>query len=145
MACLRRKKGGAVAPPFPLSRSTNLSIETEVHFNIDLYCHRLAVFHRRLEFPIAHCLNRLLVQSHAQRARDLDVAWMSIGSDDQPQHAGSLVLRLAGLFRIFGIGRIQRARRRHTTTDAEDTAANTAAVTRADTGASTRSHTPART
>src|SRR5579863_3113390 len=107
MALPSAKKERHKASLFPLSRSASLSVEAEVYFNIDLHCDRLAIFHRRLEFPIAHRLNRLLIQSHTQRASDLDIAGLAVGTDDQPQYAGSLILRLASLFGVLGVGRIQ--------------------------------------
>src|SRR5690242_13433398 len=49
---------------------TNCLVEAEVHFHVDLNCHRFAVFHCRLEGPTADRFDSFLVESHAKAARN---------------------------------------------------------------------------
>lgn len=60
------------------------SVEPEVNFDVDLHRHRAAVLHCRLEFPLAHGFNGFLVETHAQAARNLDIARLTVLIHDQP-------------------------------------------------------------
>src|ERR1039458_4259857 len=85
-------------------------IQAKVNLYVDLYGNRTAILHGRLEPPPVNRLNRLLIESHSQRPTDPDVARLAIASHHQPQHNRSLVLGLAGFFRVFGVGRFQCSR-----------------------------------
>src|SRR6266550_1358274 len=78
-------------------------IQAEIYFNVDRYRDWLAVLHGRLEFPLPHGFDGLLVQAQAQTAGNANVARLAIGTDDQIENAGSLILRFAGFFGILGL------------------------------------------
>src|SRR5207302_3972427 len=118
-----------------------VSVQSELHFHADLYCHRLAVFHRGLELPGLDCLDCLLVETHSEIAANFNVARLAIGADDQPQHTGSLIFGLPGFFRVFRLRLINRLGRGDAAAYPEYPATRTtaAALAYARTGAHTNS------
>src|ERR1035438_2006593 len=83
-------------------------VQPEVDFHVDHDRHRLAVLAGRFELPLLDGFDGFFVQPHAERALNANLLGTSIGADHQPEHDSSLVLRLAGFFRVFRIGRVQR-------------------------------------
>ena len=57
-------------------------IKAELHLDIDLHRHGLAIFEGRLETPLLHRLDRLFIQTVTERLRDFNVARKSIGTDN---------------------------------------------------------------
>ena len=97
----RAPQGRACDPSFPqgLEAKTNVSlVEVEADFNVDFDGHWLAVFVPRIKAPLAHGLNRLFVQPHAERTLHSDIVSLAVGADDHAQNDISLPLVLAGLF-----------------------------------------------
>src|SRR5712691_2126083 len=69
---------------------------------------------------------------------------MSRGVDDQPENARSLLLGPTRLFRIVGVGRRDRLRRRDAATNLEDAATDAATAPSPDSGAVTYADATAR-
>jgi len=61
----------------------DVSVQVEVDFDFDGDADRVAIFHGRLEFPVLHCLNGLLVEAHAERADHVNVAGTAVQLHDQ--------------------------------------------------------------
>src|SRR5579864_3527373 len=139
-----KRKREAGSPPFRFISGT-VSVQPEINFHVDLHRYRLSILHGGLEFPVAHRLDGFLVQSHAQRARHLDVMRPAIRTHNQPQHAGTLIFGLARLLRVFRIRRIDRARSGHAAAYTENPAPDTAAPAWTNSRPSTRTHAATRT
>src|SRR4029077_20889486 len=109
-------------------------VEAEVYFHVELHRYRLAIFHGRLELPLPHGLNRLLVQAHTQSAGHAHVARMTIWSDNQPNDADALILRFASLFRVLRIGLVENSRRGNAAANVKDAATKSATGAWTNTG-----------
>src|SRR5579863_3357825 len=81
------------------------------YFHADLHIHGMAVFHRRLEAPLLHSFNGARIEPMSQAANDANVARMAFLVDDEPEHAGSLRLRVARFLGILRIGSRESLRR----------------------------------
>ena len=102
----REKAGQRKRPRFlaAFEGSCDLSVQAESDFYVDLHGHRPAIFHSRLEGPAPHGFNSLLIQTQSKGARDLDIARFAVRAYDQPQNAGSLILRFAASSEYSGSG-----------------------------------------
>src|SRR5579864_7571611 len=78
-------------------------IKFEVDFNGECHRNRLTIPGRRLEFPLAGCSNRLVVEAGPERLENLRIADGAIGIDDQFDDNRSLELDDARFFRIHRI------------------------------------------
>ena len=117
----------AYSRPFALQKN---SVKVEVDVNQDAYGYGDAVFLRRLETPFLHGLDRLLVQSHTQRTRDLHVAHTAIRAYDANHGDRTLIFGFARLFAELRLGAIDRYRGANTATHAKYSAAGIAAAAR---------------
>ena len=104
-------------------------IESEAHFHADLYIHRPAIFHCRLEAPLFYCFYGLGVEPETETADYSYVTRMSLVIDDKPEDACSLRLgetSLLGIFRIRSAHGLWRgyaaANFEHSTADSATTA-----------------------
>ena len=134
-ASAKTKTAAKISRPL-FQQKINL-VQPEADFHVDLHCHRLSVFHGGLKLPGLDRFDGLLVQPQAQAAGHANVSRPAIRSYHQPEHAGPLILRLAGFFRILRIGLIHNSRRADTAAYAEHSTADaaTTSLTHARTGA----------
>src|ERR1700745_2761782 len=88
---------------FPI-RNSRL-VEAEVDLDAHHHRNRLPLFHRRLELVLPDRLERLLIQSHAQRAGHARILWIALGVNDKRDQHDALVLRAASLVAKFRFGR----------------------------------------
>src|SRR5580700_9685662 len=112
--------GPSGSPRLALSLAMKLvatSVQPEDNLNTDLDGDRASIFDRGREAPFADRLGGLLVEAHAQRTSDEQVARMTLGIDHCPEEDRSLILRLACLFRVFRIGVIDGVRSRYASTN----------------------------
>src|SRR5438445_1890131 len=107
-------------------RNPQLLVKPELNFDIDRNRDRLAIFKSRFKLPFVDRFHRFFVESQPKAARELDLAWLAVGSHNQTEHAHSLILRLARFFRVLRIRSIDRLGRTHSATDSEHPAANSA-------------------
>src|SRR5690349_16928118 len=82
------------------------------------------------EAPGANRFDGLFIQTHAERACNLNVARQAIGVDHQLQHHRPLVLGFASFFRKLGVRIVDRPRSADPAAYAEDTTADAAATSR---------------
>src|SRR5574341_1881661 len=135
---------GPKLSPYGMAREFPL-VEPEVDFDVDLHGHGLAVLLGRLELPGAHRLDGFLIQSQAEGALHADVAGPAVGAHHHEQHHRPLILGLAGLLRVFRIGREDGAGRAHSAAHAIDAAADAAAPSRSYARPAARTHAAPRT
>ena len=81
------------------------SMELEFRFDVGQDGEGVAVQGCRLEFPLLHCLDRLLIEAVSERASDTNIAGKAVGTHDQHQHNCALDLLF---FRLLGIFRLHR-------------------------------------
>src|SRR2546430_17373661 len=79
-------------------REEKYLIQAEIHFDIDSYCDRFAIFHGGLEFPLPGCFDFLLVQNPAPTAGNAEVTRRALPTDNPREKAGSLILCFSGFF-----------------------------------------------
>ncbi len=85
----------------------------KVHFHSNFYRHRFSVFSSRFESPLAHGLNRLLVQSMPGAPQHLNVVRESVRTNHHGQNYQSIYFVFPRLRREFGFDMFQEFRRRH--------------------------------
>src|SRR5579864_5245342 len=90
----------------------------------------MTIFHSGFELPVLDRFNSFFVQAHAEAAQDADVAGTSVGTHDQAQGTSSLVLRLAGFLREFGLRVVNDAGRSNAPAHVEDASTSAAAFAR---------------
>ena len=81
---LRRNPGSCDRPGLNPGESAAELVQPEIHFHADLYGHRLAILHGRLELPFADRFNRLLIQPHAKSASHTDLARRAVRVHNHP-------------------------------------------------------------
>ena len=79
-------------------------VEAEVHFHVNHDRHRFSISLGWIKLPSLDRRNRFLVQAHTQCPLNANVRRVAFLIDDEPEHSRSLILCLAGWFRISGIG-----------------------------------------
>ena len=123
---------------FPANSRRKLirSVQAKRDLDIDLHRNRYAVFASRFESPLADRLDCFLIQSHTQRALNVNVMRPPIRTHHNPQNHGSLVLRFAGFVGKLRVRRIDRPGRGDTTAYPVGSSADSAAVPGSDTGTS---------
>src|SRR5581483_10341891 len=127
-----QKQGEAHCLPLFNSLRSTLLVKPEVHFHIDLDRYRIAVELGRFKPPLAHRLDRLLVEAHAERAGYFHFARPAVRPHDQPQNTGALVLSFPGFLGILRIRRIECLGSRNSAPHPEYAAAGSAARAWAD-------------
>src|SRR5215472_7353508 len=80
------------------------SVEVKHNLDAGINGNGLAVLLARFEAPSFYGLDGLFIESKSQTSAHGNVTRNAVGSDHQAQHNRSLVLRLAGFFRIFWLG-----------------------------------------
>src|SRR5215469_12371378 len=86
----------------------NTLVQPEVDFHVDHDGNGLAIFTGGIELPLLYGFDGLLVEPHAQSALYTNLLRTPIRVHHQPQHNGSLVLRLASLLGVLWIRRVER-------------------------------------
>ncbi len=119
-----------------------IEVESYLHANLDV--HRFAIFHRRLEAPLVDCLNGFLVETEPKPSNHTNIPRMTFGIHDEPQDAGSLYLRLCGLFGINRIRGRNRLWRRDAASHVKNSPTNTAACSGTDAGSVALADSPTR-
>src|SRR6202050_838841 len=137
----------------PLRMPSSESIEFKTNLYADLNVYRLAILHSGLKAPLLHCLNRSCVQSKSQAPYHANIPRMPLLIDNQPKHACSLRLGVAGFLGIFGIRSCNRLRSRYSSADLKYASAYSASaacthartVPHSDSAAGSRANAAART
>src|SRR5579871_1148814 len=96
--------------------------QPEIHFDAGLNSHRLAVLGSRLELPLLHGLDGLLIQAQPQRRDDFDLRGIAVCIHNQRQPDSALELRFASLFGILRLRREQQRRRGNAIADSQSAA-----------------------
>src|SRR5207245_7995723 len=99
---MRQKKASLMGWP----RNPQLLVKPELNFDIDRNRDRLAIFKSRFKLPFVNRFHGLFVESQPKAARELNLAWLAVGSHNQTEHAYTLILRLACFFRVLRIRRV---------------------------------------
>src|SRR5277367_1819189 len=97
-------------------------VNPEVDDDVDLDRDGLAAKIGGLKFVLLNGFDGLLVEAHAEGARDVDVLRISLRVDDDRDNAYALVLGAAGFVGEFGIDGIDELRLGDALADAHDTA-----------------------
>src|ERR1700735_2766548 len=109
-------------------------MKIHIHLNRPV-ANRMAILHRRPEFPFLHRFNRLFIQAHPQTGAHPDIAGRSVGLDDDAEHAKPLELGLARLFGEFRVNLRNDGRITGSLATMKQTATGAAALPRAKSSA----------
>ncbi len=84
---LRTKRPlGVLSSFFELYEGSLVQMEADFHTHVA--GHGIAVAHARLKLPRAHGLDGLFVETQAEGFHNADVAYVSVGADDDPEDDG---------------------------------------------------------
>ena len=111
---------------------TEILEQPEGYFDSGCYVDRGSVLGAGAELPLPHRLDGLFIQAESQRLDDSDIPHSAIPLHDHIQYHGALVLCFPGLLGILGINLEYDRRSTDSSANAEDTAANPAALSGAN-------------
>src|SRR5438093_1107024 len=109
--------------------------------------HRFPVLGARVELPGLHRLDGFLVKTESNASGNFDITRNTVCANDQAENDCPLIFGFTRLFRVLGIGIVDRLGGADTATDSENAAADATATAFADSGpgANTNSATAAGT
>src|SRR4249920_1189469 len=93
------------------------SVELEADCHFDLRCHQVAVSGGRSELPTLDGIDCGLFQLGSKAPINFDIAWQTVGVDNELQYYVSALMSLTCLLRILWIGSISRVGRSDTVRD----------------------------
>src|SRR5262245_42225074 len=80
--------------------------QVEPYLDIQRGIHRHTILHCRTEAPFLECLNRVLIQTEAEAADEVNHIDLPVSPDNGLEHDGALISRPPGFLGILGFNTI---------------------------------------